>query len=79
MNTFYKKHRIPIEQAAKTLTQCAVTGTTVFSPMSAQSFALPSNTTSPTVSGTFQVGSTITVNPNVWSGDQPVTLLGRTL
>lgn len=33
----------------------------------------PSNTSPPTISGTPQVGSTLTADPGVWSGTQPIT------
>lgn len=34
---------------------------------------VPVNTQLPTVSGTLKVGSTITINPGVWTGDHPIT------
>ena len=37
------------------------------------SAVVPSNTQLPTVSGSFIVGSTITVNPGVWNGEHPMT------
>lgn len=40
---------------------------------SALAAVAPKNTALPAISGTFQVGSTITVNPGAWSGDHPLT------
>jgi Protein of unknown function (DUF4038)/Putative collagen-binding domain of a collagenase len=34
----------------------------------------PSNTSLPTISGTAQVGSTLTASPGVWSGDTPIAV-----
>jgi hypothetical protein len=39
----------------------------------AQTQAVPSNTTSPTISGSAVAGQTLTASPGSWSGDTPIT------
>ncbi len=40
-------------------------------PSAVQQYA-PTNTTRPSIAGTAQEGNTLTANPGVWAGDQPI-------
>ena len=53
----------------------ALLAATAFSLISSQAFAAtaPKNTAPPTISGTLEVGSWITVDPGQWTGDHPIT------
>ncbi|MBZ5630221.1 MAG: endo alpha-1,4 polygalactosaminidase [Acidobacteriia bacterium] len=54
--------------------KCAVFAAAVLGLIAGQGFAAtPANKVPPAVSGTFQVGSWITVDPGQWTGDHPIT------
>lgn len=50
----------------------AVAGGSGYAAPSAVAQYAPTNTTRPSVAGTAQEGNTLTANPGVWAGDQPI-------
>jgi hypothetical protein len=58
--------------AAAFVAALAVTGSSGYAAPSAVQQYAPTNTTIPSIAGTAQEGRTLTANPGVWAGDQPI-------